>query len=253
MARLAEVVGGNGTCRNSDAPSEGSWNPIILTAGTRRWRLQMENLSSEMGLGGGKYVGYEDRWLIVLDRRPLAGGDLGIRNRSFLIVSRMSGGLSSGAVYLFVERTSGEPRQEGVCECSGAPRLKQEASEMRSKWLSTPKRPLEMVVVVFLREVTRVEPICKKSEESQKTNRPDWAELTRLGRSERNGSPGGSRWYFATREKGRKWWRCKVEWLSAHDRLITGEIESREEPLESVGMTRHGREVVEMSRKPRKP
>ncbi|PKI60834.1 hypothetical protein CRG98_018765 [Punica granatum] len=38
-----------------------------------------------------------------------------------------------GAVYLSADRASREPLKEGVCKCSGVPRLKQEASEMRSE------------------------------------------------------------------------------------------------------------------------
>ncbi|PKI70305.1 hypothetical protein CRG98_009297 [Punica granatum] len=60
---------------------------------------------------------------------------------------------------------------------------------MQGRWLPTPKRPSEVAVVVVLQEVTQVDPICKKSEECQKTNRPDWAELTRLGRSEKMALP----------------------------------------------------------------
>ncbi|OWM90643.1 hypothetical protein CDL15_Pgr018970 [Punica granatum] len=39
----------------------------------------------------------------------------------------------------------------------------------------------------------------------------------------------------------------------ARDHLVTGESEGCKEPLESDGMTRHSRGVVEMSRKPGKP
>ncbi|PKI44360.1 hypothetical protein CRG98_035246 [Punica granatum] len=67
---------------------------------------------------------------------------------------------------------------------------------MQGRWLPTPKRPPDVAVMVVLREVTRVNPTYKKNEEMSKLNRPDWAELTRLGRSERNGSLGGYRWYF---------------------------------------------------------
>ncbi|PKI59755.1 hypothetical protein CRG98_019858 [Punica granatum] len=73
-----------------------------------------------------------------------------------------------------------------------------------------------------------------------KNDRLHWAELTRLSRLERNDSPGGSRWYFATRDNGGKWRWCTVERLSARDHPVTGESEDREKPLESDGTTRHG-------------
>ncbi|PKI51766.1 hypothetical protein CRG98_027814 [Punica granatum] len=44
-----------------------------------------------------------------------------------------------------------------------------------------------------------------------------------------------------------------VERLSAHDHLVTGESEGREELLESDGTTRRIHGVVEMLRKPGKP
>ncbi|PKI73013.1 hypothetical protein CRG98_006588 [Punica granatum] len=56
-----------------------------------------------------------------------------------------------------------------------------------------------------------------------------------------------------TREKREKRRWCAVEWLSACDHLVTGESEGHEEPLGNDGMTRHSREVVEMSGKPGKP
>ncbi|OWM91591.1 hypothetical protein CDL15_Pgr022340 [Punica granatum] len=57
MARLAEVVGRNGTSEGSVCTARGSRDPIVLVAGTGCWGPQMENLSPEMDLGGGKYVG----------------------------------------------------------------------------------------------------------------------------------------------------------------------------------------------------
>ncbi|OWM76835.1 hypothetical protein CDL15_Pgr016482 [Punica granatum] len=57
MARLAEVVGGNGTSGGSVCTARGSRDPNVLTAGTGCRKLQIENLSPEMDLGGGKYVG----------------------------------------------------------------------------------------------------------------------------------------------------------------------------------------------------
>ncbi|OWM87087.1 hypothetical protein CDL15_Pgr008283 [Punica granatum] len=57
MARLAEVVGRNGTSEGPVCTARGSRDPIVLAAGTRCWGPQMENLSPEMDLGGGKYVG----------------------------------------------------------------------------------------------------------------------------------------------------------------------------------------------------
>ncbi|OWM90855.1 hypothetical protein CDL15_Pgr010666 [Punica granatum] len=57
MARLAEVVGRNGTWLARCARLGKSRDPKVLTAGTGCWRPQIENLSPEMDLGGGKYVG----------------------------------------------------------------------------------------------------------------------------------------------------------------------------------------------------
>ncbi|PKI42423.1 hypothetical protein CRG98_037189 [Punica granatum] len=57
MARLAEVVGRNGTSEGSVCTARGSRDPIVLVAGTGCWGPQMENLSPEMDLGGRKYVG----------------------------------------------------------------------------------------------------------------------------------------------------------------------------------------------------
>ncbi|PKI71092.1 hypothetical protein CRG98_008516 [Punica granatum] len=52
MARLAEVVGRNGTWLARCARLGESRDPKVLTAGTGCWRPQIENLSSEMDLGG---------------------------------------------------------------------------------------------------------------------------------------------------------------------------------------------------------
>ncbi|PKI38895.1 hypothetical protein CRG98_040712 [Punica granatum] len=67
------------------------------------------------------------------------------------------------------------------------------------------------------------------------------------GHRERNGYPGGSRWYFDAREKGEKWRWCTVERLSARDHLVTGESEGHEEPLGSDGTTCHSREATPYS------
>ncbi|OWM75267.1 hypothetical protein CDL15_Pgr023788 [Punica granatum] len=56
MARLAEVVGRNGTWLARCARLGRSRDPNVLAAGTGCWRPQIENLSPEMDLGGGKYV-----------------------------------------------------------------------------------------------------------------------------------------------------------------------------------------------------
>ncbi|PKI26062.1 hypothetical protein CRG98_049249, partial [Punica granatum] len=47
--------GENGTLLKVGCTRRGVRDPIVLTVGTWCWRPQMENLSPEMDLGGGKY------------------------------------------------------------------------------------------------------------------------------------------------------------------------------------------------------
>ncbi|PKI71439.1 hypothetical protein CRG98_008176 [Punica granatum] len=57
MARLAEVASGNGTLGKSGAPGEHPLDSILFTARIRGWGPRIENLSPEMDLEGGKYIG----------------------------------------------------------------------------------------------------------------------------------------------------------------------------------------------------
>ncbi|PKI44056.1 hypothetical protein CRG98_035558, partial [Punica granatum] len=70
MARLAEVVGRNGTWLARCVRLGGSRDPNVLTVEMGCRKLQIENLSLEMDLGGGKYV-LGDHYEVLGDRCDL--------------------------------------------------------------------------------------------------------------------------------------------------------------------------------------
>ncbi|PKI65842.1 hypothetical protein CRG98_013746 [Punica granatum] len=100
----------------------------LLRDGPRRsWTVpnvpRPRQTRNKYGGSKGEVMG-GDGWVMditVLDRRPLAGGDLGARDSDPF----------PGAVYLSVDREPRSPVRKGVRESSGVSRIKQDASEMR--------------------------------------------------------------------------------------------------------------------------
>ncbi|PKI48233.1 hypothetical protein CRG98_031388 [Punica granatum] len=65
--------------RSSGAPGGRFGDPIVFAVGMWGWRLQIENLCSEMDLGGGKYVGW---FSVGFDRFWPRGGSDEMRKRA---------------------------------------------------------------------------------------------------------------------------------------------------------------------------